>query len=481
MNCVTARFTVGGTISGLAQGGSVVLQNNAGDNLTVSANGNFTFVTSVPSGGAYAVTALSNATRVCTPSSATGTVVAANVTNVVVRCRTKYAYFSNEGGSTRAVSSYTIGANGGFTVASSVPVLTNTLIPVAPRATGVAVTASGSHVIVASDADNSLVQDGELQVFSVNGSNGQLTFVSATRMGLPVYDNTFCGSLNSGDISCGIGVNSAPETVVIHPNGRFVYVMDGVARGACNNTSAPCNSPKGGNRVIVRYGFDPATGTLTFQDRHYVEGFVSMAIDPRGRFLWGTSFLERQMYAFRIDQSTGALSFSGGTFIGMQNGDMFFGIDPNGNFGYVSHFTDQTIDAYTIDQTTGRMTNIGAINGSCAAPANCNKVNGVSITSLAVAANGGTLYGSLSSGSVVAYALGTDGRIGAQLSGSPYTPATPLSNGFRFLDWDRLPRAVPVPAGLRQRHDNSCVLGQSDDGSADRGGRCVSHCVGSWC
>jgi 6-phosphogluconolactonase (cycloisomerase 2 family) len=433
VNCVTSRFTVGGTISGLAQGGSVVLQNNAGDNLTVSANGSFTFATPVISGGAFAVTALSNATRVCTPTAATGTVVSANITTVVIRCRTKFAYLSNEGG-TRSVSSYTIGANGGFTNASSIPVSTNTLITgQTPRATGVALTPSGGHVIVASDADNSVVADGELQVFSVNANTGALTFVSATRMGLPVYDNTFCGNLTSGSISCGIGRNSAPETVVIHPNGRFVYVMDGVARGACNNASAPCNDPRGGNRVIVRYSFDPATGTLTFQDRHYVEGFTSMAIDARGRFIWGTSFLERQIFAFRIDQTTGALTFSGGTFIGMTNGDMQFGIDPNGNNAYVSHFSDLTIDAYTIDQTTGRMINIGSINGSCASPAVCNKVNNVAIWSLAVAANGRALYGSTDNGTIVAFALGTDGSIGAPLTGSPYTSATPLVAGFRSL------------------------------------------------
>ena len=43
---------MGGTVSGLS--GTVVLQDNGGDDLTVTANGSFTFATTVASGAAYA-------------------------------------------------------------------------------------------------------------------------------------------------------------------------------------------------------------------------------------------------------------------------------------------------------------------------------------------------------------------------------------------------------------------------------------------
>jgi len=46
--------SVGGTIRGLI--GSVVLQNNAGDDLTVSADGAFQFHTAIPGSTAYNVT-----------------------------------------------------------------------------------------------------------------------------------------------------------------------------------------------------------------------------------------------------------------------------------------------------------------------------------------------------------------------------------------------------------------------------------------
>src|SRR5262249_9002445 len=51
-------YSVGGTVSGLS--GSVVLQDNGGDNLTVSANGTFTFATSLATGAAYNVTVKTN-------------------------------------------------------------------------------------------------------------------------------------------------------------------------------------------------------------------------------------------------------------------------------------------------------------------------------------------------------------------------------------------------------------------------------------
>ncbi len=49
------RFTVGGTVSGLA-GSGLVLQNNAGDDLSISADGTFSFTARVANGGTYAVT-----------------------------------------------------------------------------------------------------------------------------------------------------------------------------------------------------------------------------------------------------------------------------------------------------------------------------------------------------------------------------------------------------------------------------------------
>ncbi len=79
--------SIGGTVSGLSNG-SLVLQNNGANNLTVSANGPFTFATDVASGGAYSVTVLTQPTNgeTCAVSNGSGTATA-NVTNVAVTCQ----------------------------------------------------------------------------------------------------------------------------------------------------------------------------------------------------------------------------------------------------------------------------------------------------------------------------------------------------------------------------------------------------------
>jgi predicted transcriptional regulator len=92
VTCTTNKYTVGGTLSGLAATESVVLQDNGANNLTVNANGTFTFATPIPSGGAYAVTVLTNPSspiaETCVVASGSGTVTTANVTNVIVTCTT---------------------------------------------------------------------------------------------------------------------------------------------------------------------------------------------------------------------------------------------------------------------------------------------------------------------------------------------------------------------------------------------------------
>jgi hypothetical protein len=97
ITCATDTYTVGGTVAGLV--GTVVLQNNGGDNLTVAASGAFTFGTAPETGSAYAVTVLSQPVgQTCTVANGTGTISGAHVTNVSVTC---------------ASTTYTVGASAG--------------------------------------------------------------------------------------------------------------------------------------------------------------------------------------------------------------------------------------------------------------------------------------------------------------------------------------------------------------------------------
>ena len=80
-------YSVGGTASGLT--GPVVLENNGGDALTVSADGSFTFPTQLASGAAYNVTVQANPTgQTCTVANGSGSIASADVSNVSVTCTT---------------------------------------------------------------------------------------------------------------------------------------------------------------------------------------------------------------------------------------------------------------------------------------------------------------------------------------------------------------------------------------------------------
>ncbi|EDP74720.1 hypothetical protein [Hydrogenivirga sp. 128-5-R1-1] len=78
-------YAVGGTISGLS--GTLVLQNNGGDDLSVSTSGSFTFSTTLTDGSAYNVTILTQPTgQTCYIKNGSGTVSGSDVTNVNVNC-----------------------------------------------------------------------------------------------------------------------------------------------------------------------------------------------------------------------------------------------------------------------------------------------------------------------------------------------------------------------------------------------------------
>ena len=89
-------YTVGGTVSGL-EGTGMVLQNNAGDDLSIDSNGSFTFSTSLVQNAAYDVTVLTQPNtpgQNCVVTNGSGLVADANVTNIQVNCSTTTSGFT---------------------------------------------------------------------------------------------------------------------------------------------------------------------------------------------------------------------------------------------------------------------------------------------------------------------------------------------------------------------------------------------------
>lgn len=83
------KYSIGGKASGLANGEQLVVQNNGGDDLTISANGVFTFATKLPNGSHYDVSIKTQpSTQTCTLSRKSGLVALVSVTDIDIQCPT---------------------------------------------------------------------------------------------------------------------------------------------------------------------------------------------------------------------------------------------------------------------------------------------------------------------------------------------------------------------------------------------------------
>jgi uncharacterized repeat protein (TIGR03803 family) len=131
VNCSSIRYSVSGSVTGLASGLQVTLQDNAADALIVSGNGTFSFATPVAYGGSYAVTiATEPVGQICTASDASASAVHANVAGVAITCSNlSYSIGGSVSGldpgaqvtlNNNGADALTVTANGAFTFATPV-------------------------------------------------------------------------------------------------------------------------------------------------------------------------------------------------------------------------------------------------------------------------------------------------------------------------------------------------------------------------
>ncbi len=101
VTCTAGGFTLGGTVSGLGAGKSVVLRaltDSGSDSLTVSANGAFTFPLAIVNNAEYEAFVFTQPmAQICTMANATGDILGASVTNIAVTCINSSASARNWG------------------------------------------------------------------------------------------------------------------------------------------------------------------------------------------------------------------------------------------------------------------------------------------------------------------------------------------------------------------------------------------------
>ena len=304
--CSVNVYTVGGSISGLT-GSGLVLQDNAGDNLSVAAKAtSFTFATAVATGGAYAVTVLTqptNPAQTCTVSNGSGAVAGANVTNVSIAC---------------TVNVYTVGGSISGLTGSGLVLQDNAgdNLSVAAKATGftfaTAVATGGAYAVTvltqpASPAQICTVANGTGTVGAANVSNVAVSCVSVARF--VFVANSSDGSSGTGDVSAftvnpttgaltavpggPVTADQNPSAIAVDTSGQFVYV-----------------SNVGSGDVSI-FNVDPVAGTLTLQGNTFSPGTsgTSIAVAPSDNYLFvgGSHSPTGSVFGFTLNPNSGSL------------------------------------------------------------------------------------------------------------------------------------------------------------------------------
>ncbi|WP_331607454.1 hypothetical protein [Povalibacter sp.] len=198
---------VGGTVTGLT--GTVVLQNNGTDSISIASDGAFTFPNPLDAGTAYHVTALNQpATQTCSIANGAATVGSTNITNVVVTCSTNLTTLSVSTGTLVLASSGTSRrvtvTNTGMNPAANIAALSMGL----PTGTSMTSTCSGT-----------LASGGSCTVTITPGSSAS----SDCAMGIaPIPDTVTIAGSNSSTVASNVVV----LTYGCQYQGGFVYSID---------------------------------------------------------------------------------------------------------------------------------------------------------------------------------------------------------------------------------------------------------------
>lgn len=313
ISCVTSTHTIGGLILGL--NGTVVLQNNGGDNLVLTADGNYTFATTLSYGDAYAVTVLTQpATQTCVVSGDSG-FANADVTDVNISCVTNT-----------------------FDVGGNVSGLTGTLILENNGGNDETITINGSYTFDTS------INDGDTyavtievqpagQTCSVFNDSGTVSGADITNVDIVCLDNEYSiggtvagltGTVvlqnNAGDdetiLADGVYTfdTEVPEsgaylvTVLTQPAGQFCTVSNGVGTAITDvtNVNITCQNSYtlGGTFTGIPSGSDAALIDNESGQTILINGNVSST----GLFTFAASYLETENFDLSVQSKTSTLA-----------------------------------------------------------------------------------------------------------------------------------------------------------------------------
>jgi 6-phosphogluconolactonase (cycloisomerase 2 family) len=345
------NYTIGGTVSGLT-GSGLVLQNNGGNDLAVPAAGPFTFRKTLAKGTKYAITVKTQPAapaQGCVVTNDSGTVGAANVTNVTVTCTdlptvTVGGTVSGLTG-TGLVLNYSDGVNPAVQLAVSAPGAFS--FPGIPQGSNYRVTVNTQPT---APPQNCLVTNSFGVAGAENISNisvvcsGVGRFAYVTNAGddsISAYSiDATTGALTA--LGSPVPTGNSPYGIVASPDGLHLYVVNEIS----NNISV--------------YRVDAASGTLSeIVGSPFPAGTdpQALAFDPTGSYLYVANTGDSSLSAFAVDPVTGALSSLPIATYATGSGPTAVVVDRAGKFIFVANNGGSNdISAFSIDAGTGQLT-----------------------------------------------------------------------------------------------------------------------------
>jgi 6-phosphogluconolactonase len=400
-----ARYSVGGTATGVV-GGGLVLEDNSGSDLTLASNGAFDFSTHLDNGAAYSVTVRtqpSNPAQTCTVRNGSGIIDKADVTNVIVSCTQtgRFGYVANRVSNT--LSAFAINSASG----ALVPLAGSPFAATGTTPTALIVDPNGEFLYVANNGSNTV------SVFAIDATTGALTAVglptaAGNGPGALTIDPTnhylFVANLTSNDVSAytlndgaltpvqgsPFTVGSEPASLSIDPNGNFLYVTNftggnvavlaiDLASGFLTNTSgSPFAAGPGALSIAIdptdtfayianeaantisEFSLNAAAGSLTAvagSPLGVISNPESLAVDPAGRYLYAANVTAvNEVATYSIAPASGALTLLSTAATDLLPIDV--AVDPSGQFVYTVNYNADTVSAYRVDASSGTLTQV---------------------------------------------------------------------------------------------------------------------------
>lgn len=398
-------YTVGGAVSGLATGKSLVLSDSNGDALAVSSNGAFTLPSARGDATAYAISVSGHpAGQTCTVTHGAGTIAAANVTNVAVGC-VQAQFVVLPQGTPAAVSVYRVNPASGA------------LAPV-PGSPFAAAGAIRDIAFSPSGATGYALTASAVVPYSLDPATGALTALPA--YAFPIVDpysivaNPLGNTLHVGGYRSlhivRLNADGMPDRIVqsvVDPFGTDP--MTGIAVSADGLRSYAVGWMSG---RILQVQFDPATGILGFADPVSTAAAMPsrIALAPDGTRLYTASTMTNAVGIHTLNPVSGTITGNQTFTTGSMPSDI--ALASSGKFAYTYNQGSADIRVYQLDAITGLPTS-----------SRSTRV-GYRGERLAIDGTGKYLYAPGLVGGIHGYAVSqTTGEL-TELPGSPYASGT---------------------------------------------------------